>query len=131
MPATLLSSTTLRVQDAASGQDASPRQIKVSDFAPQGCTITGITIETQVATGGATIAITAGATSGSAVTLLTTATNDAPASAGGEVLPLTATVASLKLLSTDTIFITRAGANSQSGLSIFFGDFNPTAVTVS
>ena len=131
MSANLSSVQSLRIQDASSGQDASPREIKVSDFAPQGCTVRGISIDTQTNSGGATIAIDAGASSASKSPLLSSATNDAPATAGGEVLPLTTTTASLKLESTDTIFVQRAGANSQSGYTIFFGDFDPTVITVS
>lgn len=129
MSANLSSVLSVRFQDSASGQDASPLSISVADFAPQGCTVRGISIDTQTATGSATIAILGGA-SGATVTLLSTATNDAPATAGGEVLPLTATSANLQLESTDIITVQRGTANSQNGITIFFGDFSPAVIPV-
>ena len=129
MSANLSSVLSVRLQDSSSITDGSAISISVADFAPQGCTVRGISIDTQIATGSATIAIFGGA-SGATVTLLSTATNDAPATAGGEVLPLTATSANLQLESTDIITVQRETAASQNGITIFFGDFSPAVIPV-
>jgi uncharacterized protein YaaW (UPF0174 family) len=129
MSANLSSALTLRFQDSGTGQDSSALSVSVASFAAQGCTVRGISIETQIASGSATIAIFGGPT-GATVTLLDAASNDAPATAGGEVLPLTATAASLQLESTDVITVQRDVANSQNAITIYFGDYSPTAITV-
>ena len=125
MSANLQSSKVLRVSDAASVIAATT--INVSSFAPQGCTIHGITLETQVtAGGGATIAITvAGATllGGDAATAA-----DRANVVGGYQIPLTATTANLSLASTAIITLTRATAASQCDTTFYFGDYAPTTV---
>ena len=130
MSANLSSVLSVRLQDSGSLADGSPISIKVSDFAPEGCTIRGISIDTQVNTAGGTIAIQGGA-SGATVTLLSSATNDAPATAGGEVLPLTASFGNLQLESTDIITVQRETQPSQNGITILFGDFDPPVIPVS
>jgi hypothetical protein len=132
MSANLSSCKCLRLQDPSpAAQDPSPQVIAVSSFAPQGCTIRGMSLEAQVAGGaGSTTAIMGGPT-GATLTLLDGATTILAVSAGGYVLPLTATAANLQLASTDILTYERGGNTQQNAVNIYFGDYSPTSVTVS
>ena len=125
MSANLQSSIVLRVSDAANIQAVTT--INVSSFAPQGCTIHAITVETQAtAAGVGTLAITGGGNTlfgGSAAT----STNVARV-IGAYQIPLTTTIANLSLSSSDLIIITRGAANSQSDYTFYCGDYAPTTV---
>ena len=125
MSANLQSSVTMRVSDSANA--TATTTINVSSFAPQGCTIHGITVETQAtAAGVGTIAITGGGNDlfgGSAAT-----TTQVARVVGAYQIPLTTTGANLSLSSSDLIIITRATANSQSDYTFYYGDYAPTTV---
>ena len=103
--------------------DATQQTISVADFAPQGCTVRDITLEVTTAVGGSTVTITGGGN-----TLVSGAVAGTPV--GGYQVPLTATSANLKLVSTDTIVINPSGATVLA-VNIFFGDFTPSTITVS
>ena len=105
--------------------------ILVGDFAPQGCTIHGIVLQTQATAGGSgTIAITGGGNS-----LFNTAApanqDQSARTTGVTTLQLTATDGHLKLSASDSIVITRASANSQNDIYFYYGDASPTTVATS
>ena len=129
MSANLTSYKCLRVEDAANATGTTT--ISVADFAPQGCTIRAIVMETQASAGGAgTIAITKGSGGNSLFNLGAPANQDQSArTTGVTTFQLTTTDADLKLAATDSIVIVRATANSQSDYSFYYGDFEPKAVT--
>jgi len=128
MPANKQSSLILRVSDSANATGATT--INVEDFAIDGCTIHGLTIETQATAGGAgTIAITGGGNTlfgGNAAT-----TTEVARTVGAYQIPLTTTSGHLSLAPTDTIVITRAGANSQSDYTFYYGDRIPETIPTS
>ena len=102
---------------------ASITTIKVSDFAAAGCTIRGITMETSVTAGAAArIAILGGGN-----TLLSGATAT-PNPVGLQELALTATLANLKLASTDSIVITMSAAASTNAITVLYGEESPASV---
>ena len=132
MSANLSSCKCLRLQDPSPPADdgGSPQVIAVSSFAPQGCTIRGISLEAQVAGGaGSTTAIMGGPT-GATLTLLDGADTVLAVNAGGYVLPLTATAANLQLESTDILTYERAGNTQQNAVDIYFGDYTPRIIPV-
>ena len=128
MAANKQSSMVLRVSDSANAQGATT--IGVAAFAADGCTIHGITVETQATAGGSgTIAITGGGNTlfgGDAAT-----TANVARVVGAYQIPLTTTTANLSLAPTADIVITRAVANSQSDYTIYYGDRVPVTVTTS
>jgi len=128
MAANLASCLTLRVSDEANTTGATT--IAVSAFAPQGCTIRAITVETQATAGGSgTIAITGGGNTlfgGDAAT-----TTNVARVVGAYQIPLTGTTAHLSLAASDSIVITRATANSQNDYTFYFGDASPSSVATS
>lgn len=104
--------------------------ILVGDFAPQGCTIHGIVVQTQATAGGSgTISITGGGNS-----LFNTAApanqDQSARTTGVTTLQLTATDGHLKLSATDEIVYIRATANSQNDIYFYYGDASPTTVAV-
>ena len=119
MSANLSSCKVLRVAQAG----AVAQTIKVSDFAPQGCTVRDLTVE--VTGTGTAVTITGGGNN-----LLAGAS--APTNAtGGFQIALSATSANLQLESTDSIVLTSTGAGTVAKVNIFFGDFSPSTITVS
>jgi len=95
--------------------------IKVSDFAPQGCTVRAISLEVTTAVGGSTVTIQGGGNN------LLAAANAATASAGAEDLALTATAANLTLADTDTVVVSPSGA-TVIAVNICYGDFAPSVI---
>ena len=130
MSANLSSMKSVRFQDSGTGQDASPISIAVGDIAAQGCTVRAITVETQVTSGGAANLAIFGGALGATATLLVGANTVVVAATGGDVAPLTATVANLQLEGTDIITLQRDGANSQNAVTIYFGDFDPSPIAI-
>jgi hypothetical protein len=129
MAANRQSSQVLVVLDETNATGATT--IMVEDFAPQGCTIHAIVVQTQATAGGVgTIAITGGGN-----TLFNTtapANQDQSArTTGVTTLQLTATDGHLSLAPADTIVMTRAAANSQNDIYFYYGDATPTAVSTS
>ena len=123
MSATKSACLALRVDIANSASSVST--INVSDFAVAGCTIRGITMETQATAGGsARIAIAGG---GNSLLVGATAT---PNPIGLQDLALTGTAANLKLASTDTIAITMSAAASTNNITIYYGEETPASVAV-
>ena len=119
MSANLSSCNVLRVAIAG----AVAQTIKVSDFAPQGCTVRDLTVE--VTGTGTAVTIAGGGNN------LLAAANAPTGVAGGFQIALSATSANLSLASTDSIVLTSTGAGTVAKVNIFFGDFAPTSVTVS
>ena len=130
MSANLSSMKSVRFQDSGTGQDGSPISISVAAIAAQGCTVRAIAVETQITSGGAANLAIFGGPTGATATLLVGATTVVVAATGGDVAPLTATVANLQLESTDIITLQRGGADSQNAVTIYFGDYTPTTITV-
>lgn len=129
MAANKQSSCVLVVQQAAVANGT--ETITVADFAPQGCTIHSLEVQTQAVDAAGIIAITGGGN-----TLFNTTApanqNQCTRTAGVQALMLTATEAHLSLEASDTIVITRSGGSgTQSDLYFYYGDASPSAVTVS
>jgi len=99
--------------------------ISASDVFPTGFRVTSILITTTTAVGGSTINVLK-----DAVTILDGGVNDAPATAGGEVLPLIDATTTLEFQSTDNLVITVANA-SRSRLSILCCELYERTLTVS
>ena len=117
MSANLSSYKVLRVTLPNSTQNT----IKVSDFAPQGCTVRSINLDVTTAVGGSTVTIQGGGNN------LLAAANAATAAAGGFELALTAVVANLGLSDSDTIVVNPSGATVLA-INICYGDATPSVI---
>lgn len=99
--------------------------ILASDIFPLGFTVLSVSIDTQTATGGATIAIRKDAT-----TILSTATSST--ASVGKLEPALATTPATRVFSgTDNLVVVTAGANSENLVVIEVCENNPRDVTVS
>lgn len=128
MAANKQASCVLVVQQAAVANGT--ETITVGDFAPDGCTIHGLEVQTQALDASGTLAVTGGGN-----TLFNTTApanqNQCTRTAGAQALMLTATEAHLSLEASDTIVITRAGGSgTQSDIYFYYGDKTPTTVPV-
>jgi hypothetical protein len=102
--------------------------IKVSEFAPDGCTIHGIVVQTQEVDSSGLISIT-----GAGNSLFNTAApanqNQCVRTAGAQALGLTATQSHLTLASTAEIIIIRSGGSgTQSQIYFYYGDASPSVI---
>lgn len=107
------------------GNEASTYTMLASNVFPTGFRVIGILITTTTAVGGSTINVLK-----DAVTILEGGANDAPASAGGENLPLEDNTSALEFQATDNLVVTVTGA-SRSRLAILCCERTPRLLTVS
>lgn len=102
--------------------------ILVSDFAPDGCTIHGIVVQTQEVDASGLISIT-GAGNSLFNTTAPANQNQCVRTAGAQALGLTATQSHLTLASTASIIITRSGGSgTQSEIYFYYGDASPSVI---
>ena len=107
------------------GNEASTYTMLASNVFSTGFRVISILITTTTAVGGSTINVLK-----DAVTILEGGANDAPVTAGGEVLPLASLTSALEFQSSDNLVVTVAGA-SRSRLTILCCERTPRTITVS
>lgn len=105
--------------------EAATYTILASNIFADGFTVDAIICDTQTNVGGSTLAVLKDAT-----TILDGATDDAPATAGTELLDLTDTPANLTFAGTNNLVITTVGA-SKNRISIIVSEASPRSATVS
>jgi len=116
-------SKTITLQQST--DEAATYTILASNIFAEGFVVDAVICDTQTNTGGATLAVRKGAT-----TILDGATDDAPATAGTEVLDLTDASANLTFAPADNLVIITTGA-TKNRISIIVSEASPRSVTVS